>query len=154
MVTSGERLLIDTNILLLLVVGRTDPDQIIRFKRTRDRFDRDDYDRLLDYMRHFRVTVTTPHILTEASNLLAAFHGTRLHRSREVFARIVRFVTEHIDPASELVARPQFVYLGLTDVGIIRAATPDTTVLTDDAVLAAALLSLGRNVRNFNQLRD
>lgn len=153
MTTSGRRLLIDTNILLLMVVGHTNPDQIARFKRTRNRFDREDYDRLLDFMRSFEMAVTTPHILAEASNLLSSFHGPMLHKTRAILAKTIHVATEHFDPARGLVTRPEFHFLGLTDVAIIHAATPETTVLTDDAILASALFSLGIRVHNFNQLR-
>lgn len=52
-------LLIDTNLLLLLVVGTIDPGYVRRHKRTQ-RFTTRDYDELVALADLFDVLVTTP----------------------------------------------------------------------------------------------
>src|SRR5260370_39822148 len=65
-------ILVDANLLLLLVVGRFDEQRIQRFERTRD-FVIEDF-RLLEAMvRPFSRILSTPHVLTELSNLATKF---------------------------------------------------------------------------------
>ena len=64
---------IDSNLLLLLVVGRSSRDIIAKHKRLRQ-FTARDYDILLDLLDGTAQVFVTPHTLAEASNLLAQ-HG-------------------------------------------------------------------------------
>lgn len=61
--------LVDTNILLLLMVGAADREAIARFKRTKQRFSPDDFDIATGFLRQFSRIATTASILTETSNL-------------------------------------------------------------------------------------
>ena len=65
-----KRIILDTNLLLLLVVGLTDPALIGKHKRTRS-FEVTDYDLLVNVLSGYNEIVVTPHILTETSNLLS-----------------------------------------------------------------------------------
>ena len=77
--------LVDTNLLLLLFVGSYDLERIERFKRTMQ-FTRDDFARLVALLGVFERRVTTPHILTEVSNLA----GHLPTESRLAFAAVYR----------------------------------------------------------------
>ena len=61
--------LVDTNILLLHVVGSTNKQRITQFKRTRERFTIEDFDLLQRILCLFSKVTTTQSILTEVSNL-------------------------------------------------------------------------------------
>src|SRR5437667_6470122 len=61
-------ILVDSNILLLLLVGNFNRRLISKFKRTQT-FDEQDYDILVDLLANFGSIHTTPHVLTEVSNL-------------------------------------------------------------------------------------
>ncbi|MCY7357876.1 MAG: hypothetical protein LH609_10485 [Rudanella sp.] len=61
-------LLLDTNLLVLLVIGQYDPKRINGHKRLQS-YTSEDYDLLLGFMSLFRTFATTPNILTEVSNL-------------------------------------------------------------------------------------
>lgn len=61
-------LLIDTNLLLVLLVGAQDREQIARFKRT-SAYSREDYDLLARFVADFRQIAGMPNVLTEVSNL-------------------------------------------------------------------------------------
>lgn len=62
-------ILLDTNVLLLYLVGSIDPQNVGRFKRTA-KYDENDFRILSNLVNLFKTNVTTPHILTEASNFL------------------------------------------------------------------------------------
>lgn len=61
-------LLIDTNILLVLLVGRTNRHRIPECKRTQS-YTADEYELLERLVSQFKTVITTPHLLTEVSNL-------------------------------------------------------------------------------------
>ena len=61
--------LIDTNLLLLLVVGMTNKSYIKIHKRTKT-FTVEDYEQLLSDLDHFKPVWVTSHCLAEVSNLL------------------------------------------------------------------------------------
>ncbi|MEZ5865688.1 MAG: hypothetical protein R3D25_17040 [Geminicoccaceae bacterium] len=63
-----KAVLLDTNLLILLVIGAVDPRWIGRHKRSRA-FVASDW-RLLQDLIDNKPILTTPHVLTEASNLL------------------------------------------------------------------------------------
>ncbi len=60
--------LVDSNLLLLLFVGLFDPARIKKFKRT-GHFSEVDFRLLVNFLAYFDKAITTPHILTEVSNL-------------------------------------------------------------------------------------
>lgn len=64
-----EGVLVDTNLLLLYVVGVYEPHRIERFKRT-STFTTEDFELLKRLLGHFETVATTPPVLTEVSNFL------------------------------------------------------------------------------------
>ncbi|MGB3681648.1 MAG: hypothetical protein WA990_04100 [Rubrobacteraceae bacterium] len=145
----------DTNLLMLLIVGAYDRDQVERTRRIRDRFRAEDFDILTAVLDRFDTRVTTPHVLTETSNLLA--QQLSGYVKNEVFSIFARLVStdwyERSEAASVLVEVPSFPRLGLTDVAISEAARNSYLVLTDDAPLANHLGRLRVDVLNFTYLR-
>lgn len=145
-----SRLLIDTNILLLYVVGRRDRAIIPRFKRT-SLFDGDDFDMLLHQVGQYSALLVTGGVLAEVSNLLPDY----LHVDLAAELRgLVAQAQEAVAPATEIVGQNVFPRLGYTDCGILVAATMgETTVLTDDVQLYLTLMAREQRVVNFNHLR-
>ena len=73
-------LLIDTNLLLLLLVGKLNPSLIKTEKITDSQgFDEADFKQLRDFASQFQKLVTTPHILTKVSN-----HADKIDRKSVV----------------------------------------------------------------------
>lgn len=147
--------LVDTNLLMLLIVGAYDRGQVERTGRIRDRFRAEDFDILVNLLDRFETRVTTPHILTEASNLLA--QQLKGDLKGQVFLRFSALIQEEwieqYTPAAALVEAPAFLWLGLTDIVVSKAARDTYLVLTDDALLADHLGRLNVAVLNFNHLR-
>jgi hypothetical protein len=123
----GNGLLIDTNLLLLYLVGKTNPGRIANFKRT-SRYTVEDFDLLGQIVEQFRTLVTTPHVLTELSNL-------RDLQGEE---------------------RPAFRsgFLGLTDAAIASLSRHSYLFLTDDLNLYLTLLERGVDAINFSYLQQ
>ncbi len=145
-------LLIDTNLFLLLLIGATNQRRIEKFSRT-DKFSVADY-RLLAYVvGQFKTVLTTPHVLTEVSNL-AKLGNPELTTLRGRFRDIVERTEEIYEASRTVMAEPTFAALGLTDAAITLAAKRPMLVLTDDLELYRVLFRHGVDVINFNHLRS
>lgn len=145
--------LIDTNLLLLCVIGVYDPRQIARFGRTADRFAPEDFETLRRVLDAFDRVITTPHVLTEVSNLMGRLTGRVRDGCFEFFSQAITLMHEQSTPASTLRAMHAFARFGLTDTAIVDAARGSYLVLTDDLPLAAYLQGQGVDVLNFNNIR-
>ncbi len=152
--SSRERkLLVDTNILLLYVVGSLSLDRIARHKRT-DTFTVEDYWLLCKLLDRFEGIVVTPNILTEVSNLLGQTDEKIRGSLLILLQSLVRISEEHYVRSLEAVEAAEFPRLGLADASILACPTEGLTVLTDDIHLYLALQKRGVEVINFNHLRE
>jgi hypothetical protein len=139
---------IDTNLLVLLVVGFTTPDAITQHKRTSG-YTLRDFDVLHRFCSGFQRRVTLPHVLAEASNFL------RSERERATLRALVSSFVELTIPSVEAVARPEYIRLGLTDAALLARGTAqdDYLLLTADGQLAAAARYASAPVIAFDVLR-
>ena len=141
-------LLVDTNLLVLYLVGQTNRSRISNFKRTHC-FAPEDYDLLEWLIARFSQLVSTPHILTEASNL-TRLAGRELVELRSNFKMVAERMVELYEPSKLVVSDPCFIQLGLTDAAIARQRL---LVLTVDLDLYLLLEQRGVDVINFNHIR-
>lgn len=144
--------MVDTNLLLVLLVGLVDKAHVEVFKRTRQ-YTAADFDLLLRVLGQFDVVLVTPNILTELSNLAAHLDTARKDRCfRRLAALLAAWEERHV-PASAVVADAAFLRLGLTDATSLKAADPAVPVLTDDLDLYLARAHAKAEVINFTHLR-
>ena len=148
----GRDVLIDTNILLMYIVGTLDPRLIPMFKRTK-MFTVDDYTILCRFLHPFRSIVTAPNILTEVSNLAGQMAEPRRTQVFQIFSQAVKVIPEQYVQSTMAVENSVFVRLGLTDMVIAKIAEGAVLVLTDDFKLSQHLERSGLAVVNFNHVR-
>jgi predicted nucleic acid-binding protein len=148
-------LLVDANILVLYLVGSLDPSLIGKHKRT-NQFGVEDYHLLDDFLRQFKKLVTTPNVLTEASNMVAQIGGQEtVTRLRGALGRIVEALDEQHVPSTQASKVAEFRRLGLTDAALLFLAKQGRfLVLTDDRHLYDALQKKGIAAINFHHLRE
>jgi UDP-2,3-diacylglucosamine pyrophosphatase LpxH len=144
--------LLDTNLLLLYVVGAHDRGLIPRFKRTAA-FTAEDFRILTNALDSFAHILTTPHILTEVSNLAGQLADPLKQAVFRTLAAAIGMLTELQAPARELCGDSAFPRFGLTDVAILRNGRDKFLVLTDDFRLSQYLAHDKVAVVNFNHLR-
>ncbi|MBC7811771.1 MAG: hypothetical protein H7175_11520 [Burkholderiales bacterium] len=160
-----QGVLIDTNLLILLLVGRFDSSQITNFSNT-SRYSADDHALMEAFVENFDRIITTPTILAE-TNSLANQLGKHLRPAFYTsFAMQLILPQPQIPPQfaeiylpsaeiAELPAIAELIQFGLTDTGIIRLSKSENyLVLTDDLKLSVQLESRGIDALNFNHLRD
>jgi len=145
-------IVLDTNILLLSIVGQAAPELLTRVKRTAQ-FDLDDLALLQNLLLLVPSVVTTPGILTESCNLLDSANRQHNHRFFESVRRLLLTMREDFVPAKELSLHPYFLRFGLADTSITHLAQNGHLVLTDDLPLKLALETQSLPVLNFNYLR-
>ncbi len=147
-------ILVDTNILLLLLVGDLDPRRISTFKNTSSHFAVEDYDTLSAIVKQCPSIIVTTHILTEVSNLLGQFGDPLKADYFQHFVSKIRLFHEDSILSANISDTAVFRKLGLTDSAIIHLAKElDYLVLTIDFSLYSHLERHGVAVINYNHLR-
>ncbi len=148
-----KAVLVDTNLLLVFVVGSYQPLYVSKHKNTRG-YTSEDFYRLQKIVGSYKVRLTTPHILTEVSNLLAQSDGPVKSSCFQAFARVIGLLEELPVSATQISTRPHFAEFGLTDLGILEAAGSTHLVLTADSRLARYLAAAQIDVLDYNVLRE
>jgi hypothetical protein len=148
----GRTALIDSNLLLLYLIGKCDPRIIPRFMRTKA-YTVADFEllsKLLD--RVFKTVLTTPNILTEVSNLATKLNENERRTFFDVMGTSIGVMNEQYLLSTAAVTERSYRTLGLTDAVILNLC-PGILVLTDDLPLYSVISKRGYDVVNFTHLR-
>lgn len=144
-------LLLDTNLLLLYLVGQLEPERILNFKRTK-KFTLEDYHKIVRIVSSFEILITTPHILAEVSNLSGQLPAPLDMYFLALLTLSIADFSEHYVPSAE--AMNHYLKLGVTDAGIIHlVAERQYFVLTDDFPLANYLQTQAVAALNYEHIR-
>ncbi len=147
----GKPAILDANILLLHWCASFDPELVHTFKRLNS-FEAEDIEILVETLNIFSILRTTPHVLTEVSNLANGLSGWRKGNWSAHFSQQIQIISEEWTPAATI-ATGDFMRLGLTDAALARLASTHV-ILTLDFPLSNSLESQGLNVINFTHLRS
>lgn len=148
-----RRIVVDTNLLLLLIVGLSDLSLIGKHKRTMV-FESEDFVQLRKLLVDFDTIMVTPHVLTEVSNLLSQIREPACGQLRSKFAEIVVTFVESFEPSKDVVMHRAFLRLGLTDCALLNLVGESIPILTTDLDLYLAAIERKPNAVNFNHLRQ
>lgn len=146
-------LLIDTNLLLLLLVGLTNKEYISSHKRTKN-FSVKDFDLLIYLMEQFSEIWTTSHCMAEVSNLLRQTNDGQAEELMWTFQVFSSKIKESHICKQVVFSTHHYLRLGITDAGLIKKAKRVSCSLTTDLDLYLAISKSGHNVKNFNHLRQ
>ena len=146
-------LLIDTNLLLLLVVGSTDRSYVSRHKRLQA-YSLEDYDKVMSIVSGYSGLVTCPNVWTETSNLVRYAPEPIRSRSSETLKTLIGRSTETYVESRRAATRREYSQLGLTDAVLLVLAESGSTLLTDDLDVYLAAGKAGHTAINYNHLRD
>lgn len=153
----GRGALVDTNLLLVLLLGHVDPRLIGNTART-DGYSASDYELLRDVLEPFARIVILPQILTEAGNLLkrncrypSALLDLQLELARFVQDAKAR---ERTVSAKRATLHPAYHTLGYADAAILAAANGRYLLLTADGPLQGMAWSSGIDVLPFDWLKN
>ncbi len=144
---------IDSNLLVLLVVGRVGRGLITKHRRLQE-YTADDYDILVELLRPADQVFVTPNTLTEASNLLGQHANPERSRFFDTLQFFINESEEVVVASVDASSNDVFEQLGLTDAALLQVITAETPLLTVDLDLyLAALRKEAASVINFTHLR-
>ena len=149
---SHDSVILDSNLLVLLIVGLASRDYISKHRRLRAYAD-SDFDLLLTLISSRPKIIVTPNTLTETSNLVRYIAEPARAHICELFRGVVRAAEEQYLESSRAVDRTEFLRLGLADAALLDLASESGTLLTADLDLYPAAVSRGLNAENFNHYR-
>ncbi len=146
-------ILVDTNLLVLLIVGAVNPDRIATFKRT-SAYTKADYNLLSRCLANFKPIYTVAHVLAEVSDLID-LPGPERREARRVLKETISLLREPFIPSARAAEDQVYAALGLVDAAIGTVARAhDCYVLTDDLELYHRLAHDNVSVINFTHLRE
>lgn len=145
--------LIDANLALLYLVGGYDLSLVGDGKYNKlSKYIEEDFRVLCRLKKLFKRAVTTPHVLTEVSNLTNDLpeqtKAACLKKFHETFVEIDELPVQSMEAAQ----RQEFPFLGLTD-SALAIVSDQFLIVTDDARLVKKLNESGLEALNFNHLR-
>ena len=110
------KVILDSNLLLLLLVGLASRSYIIKHKRLSSYVD-DDCVLLVNMLNQFTGIIVTPNTLTETSNLVGHVADPARSNIYRVFHKLVEApgYEERFVESKDAIARTEFIRLGLTD---------------------------------------
>jgi hypothetical protein len=144
--------LLDSNLLLLYVVGSHDERLIESFKRTKA-FTTDDFRLLARIVHFFERVVTTPNVLTEVNGFSNQLPKWIKYDYFGTFGAKLTAMDEPFVPSAAVAATPPFRVFGLTDAAIAEVAKEQALVLSVDLDLVVHLQKNGNDAINFNNIR-
>lgn len=146
-------ILIDSNLALLYLVGSFDLQLVGggKYKKL-TKYNREDYHLLLRLKNVFKKSVTTPHALTEVSNLANDLPEKTRSACLKKFYETFLEIEELSVPSMDAVQRPEFHFLGLTD-SVLELVSGLFLIVTDDARLVQKMSEAGLDALNFSHLR-
>lgn len=150
-ITPRTELLVDSNLLVLYVVGTVNPDRIATFKRT-SRYNIQHFRYLAGILHQCSRLRAVPHALAEVSNLVD-LKGRERGLALDILKTLIGVLEEENLSSAEAAQGSIYSTLGLTDSSIAEAASRlRCAVLTDDLDLWLTLLSQGIPAYNFMHL--
>lgn len=148
-----DGVLLDTNVLLLLLIGSVNEDLIERCSRLRA-YSAGDFRLLRLLLKDAHGFVVTPHVATETWNLAEnSLTGEYEKQFKDIFASFLKSARETWVRVSLLAAEDYFKWLGVADAGIARIRRRRPIVVTDDSRLTRQLERQRALVVNFTHLR-
>ncbi|MEB2780141.1 PIN domain-containing protein [Algoriphagus sp. C2-6-M1] len=144
---------IDTNALILLVVGLIDKSLISTHKRT-SIFESIDFENLTFLIGSLERILTTPNVLTEVDNLLNNFQKGHRWTYYQVLKELISKSTERFIESKSNLESQAFFDLGLTDSGVLEICKECDFLITGDSKLADYANAYGIKVVDLKKIRN
>ena len=145
---------IDTNLLVLLVVGSVGRNLIEKHRRL-SAYTAEDYEILIKLLGRVERVYVMPNTLTETSNLLAQHRDPERSRFFDRLRYIIHESKEVVVASEVASSNRVFNRLGLTDAALLEAISPETPLVTVDLKLYLAANAGGQETAlNFAHYRN
>ncbi len=145
--------LIDTNALIILLLGVIDPNLFRRHKRT-SIYEEQDFNDLLVMIGDVKNLVVLPNVWTEVDNLLNNFGGRYKDKYVEEITRTIKSTTEKFLESHKATESPGFFDLGLTDSLLLEYSKECELLITSDSSLSDYAVAYGVTVYDMVENRN
>lgn len=147
------KILIDTNALVLLIIGLIDQNLIAKHKRT-SLYRKEDFELLLTVIKDFDNLIVLPNIWTEADNLLNSLSGNYKWLYIETPKALEGRSSENYLKSKLGIDSDYFIQVGLTDSLILELGKKCDLLITADSALSDITLANGIKVYDMIQKRN
>ncbi len=145
---------VDTNLLLLLVVGTVGRDLIAKHRRLSG-YTVEDYEVLVGLVDSVGPVYVTANTLTETSNLLAQHADPERSLLFDGLRHFIEETEEVMVTSIQAAGNRAFARLGLTDAVLLEVVTTERPLVTVDAALYVEAMKQTENAAvNFLHLRN
>ena len=144
---------IDTNALIVLVVGMIDKSLISSHRRT-SIYEIVDFENLAYLIGDLDRIVTTPNVLTEVDNLLNNFQKGHRWTYFQVLKELISNSTEQFIQSKLCLNLDAFFELGLTDTGVLEICKNCDFLITGDSRLSDYASAYGIKVVDLVKIRN
>ncbi len=143
-------IILNSQLLLLLIVGTASRTYIAKHRRLQD-YSEADFALLVNVISSAPAIVLTPNTLTETSNLAKFIAEPARSHISELFRIITKAADERYFESSRAVDKAEFSRLGLTDAALLGLTDESHTLVTADLDLYLAAVSQDLNALYFNR---
>lgn len=134
--------LIDTNALVILLLGIIDTKLIGKHKRA-SIYEINDYKNLLNFIGDYSNLLVLPNVWTEVDNLLNDFSGNYKYKYLATIKEIIQNTSEKYFESSKIILSYNFDVVGLTDSILIEIAKDCKCIITSDSKLSDLAIANG-----------
>ncbi|GAA0878418.1 hypothetical protein GCM10009119_13860 [Algoriphagus jejuensis] len=144
---------LDTNALVLLIVGLIDKSLISSHKRI-SIYEVLDFENLAVLVGALEKIVCTPNVLTEVDNLLNNFQKGHRRQYYDVIRELISRSSERFIESKRVIELSPFFELGLADTGVFEICKKCDFLVTGDSKLADYALAFGIKVVDLVKIRN
>lgn len=146
-------ILIDSNSLLVLILGFINPSLINKHSKT-SIYDENDFYILLEVIKDVKSLVVLPNIWTEVDNLLNKFNGQYKTQYVQKIIQTIKDTSEKYIESQSVENNYAFYDLGLTDTLILEYAKKCKMLITSDSQLSDYARANGTVVFDLKELKN
>lgn len=138
-------ILVDSNALIVLLIGLIDP-KLFKTHKTTSIYDEADFRELLYVIGDLEQIVVLPNIWTEVDNLLNSFSGNYRHQYINIVTKLIKETSENYIESKTGTECHSFYDLGLTDSLVLEQAKSCKLLITSDSKLSDYAIAYGIQV--------
>lgn len=145
-------MVIDTNALVLLIIGLIDKSMILRHKRTSD-YSIDDFNQLMLLIASPSMLIAPTNVWSEVDNLLNKFKGSHKSEYYLLLKKLIIETTEEYIMTQSIMETKAFQSIGVTDSILLELSIKTGRLITSDYDLTNIARNKGVRVYNLHEER-
>lgn len=146
-------ILIDSNALIVLLLGLIDP-KLLKTHKTTSIYDEEDFFELLSVIEDFNQIIVLPNIWTEVDNLLNSFGGNYRYQYIQKITELIKNTSENYIDSITGSQCESFFDLGLTDSIVLEQAKTSKLLITSDSKLSDYAIAYGIKVYDLVKVKN